>query len=303
MRTAYTISTQSLWNHIFRTTLAMLTIITIALFSACADERSADHGDPWAEVLEKGHGTLKALYVPAEGFAYRDEQGTLTGVTVELIRDLSAFLNEKHDVAVKVEFKKEEDWGVFYRRIVDGGDGLIGFGNVTITEERKSELVFSPPYLNNIASLVTHQDVPELNNFEEIASTFEGMKALAFEGTLHEERLRKLVKMHFPTTDLHFATSNDEIVERVSANNTYFAYIDLYNYVRASGREAPIKRHSIGDDSAEQFGYVMPLGTTWDDVIGQYFTHNDGLTSSTRYRHLMEEHLGEDLATLLIDGS
>ncbi len=38
--------------------------------------------------LKKNYGTLKALYVPAEGFAYRDEQGKLTGVTVELIRDL-----------------------------------------------------------------------------------------------------------------------------------------------------------------------------------------------------------------------
>jgi len=281
----------------------LLTISTISLLSACADEQYEDKGDPWTEVLNKGHGTLKALYVPAEGFAYRDEEGKLTGVTVELIRDLAAFVNEEHGVALEVEFEKEEDWSVFYRRIVYGGDGLIGFGNVTITEERKNELVFSPPYLNNIASLITHQDVPELNNFEEIASTFEGMKALAFEGTLHEKRLRRLVKKHFSTTDMHFATSNDEIVKRVSANNTYFAYIDLYNYVRTSTRGVPIKRHSIGDDSAEQFGYVMPLGTTWDTVIESYFTHNDGLIGSTRYRHIMEEHLGRDLATLLINGN
>ncbi len=296
-------STQNLVNHPFRTAAIILAISTIALFSACAEEQHADKGDPWAEVLEKGHGTLKALYVPAEGFAYRDEEGTLTGITVELIRDLAAYLNEKHDVALNIAFEKEEDWSVFYRRIVNGGDGLIGFGNVTITEERKNELVFSPPYLNNIASLITNQDVPELNNFEELASTFEGMKALAFEGTLHEKRLKKLVKNHFPGAKLHFATSNDEIVERVSENKTYFAYIDLYNYVRASNRGRPIKRHSIGDDSAEQFGYVMPLGTTWDEVIEQYFMHNAGLTESTRYRHIMEEHLGKDLATLLIDGN
>lgn len=296
--------TQNLITPAFRTALVMVAIATTALLSACADEPSpTDKGDSWTEVLEQGHGTLKALYVPADGFAYRDEEGRLTGVTVELIRDLAAFVNEEHGVALKVEFEKEEDWSVFYNRIVNGGDGLIGFGNVTITEERKNELAFSPPYMNNIASLITTRDVPELNSFDELSSAFEGMKALAFEGTLHEKRLRNLVNKHIPAAEVHFATSNDEIVERVSANNTYFAYIDLYNYVRATNRGAPIKRHRIGDEAAEQFGYVMPLETTWNEVAEQYFTHNDGLTESKRYRYIMEKHLGKDLATLLIDGN
>lgn len=296
--------TRNFSNHLIRTATTLLALTTIALSGGCGNERSsAGKGDPWNETLKKGHGTLTALYVPAEGFAYRDEQGRLTGVTVELIRDLADFVNEKYDVTLKINFEKEKDWSVFYRRIVNGGDGLIGFGNVTITEERKHELVFSPPYMNNIASLITHRDVPELNSFEEMAQEFEGMKALAFEGTLHEKRLRKLVKNHHPAARVEFATSNDEIVERVSAETTYFAYIDLYNYVRASKRGAPVRRHSIGDDSAEQFGYVMPLGTTWDEVIEEYFSHNDGLIESERYRQIMETHLGADLATLLIDGN
>ncbi len=295
---------QNHYTRAFMTTFVMVTIATIALLNACADDLSpGDKGDPWAEVLNQGYGTLKALYVPAEGFAYRDDEGRLTGVTVELIRDFTAFVCDAHGVDLEVEFEKEEDWRVFYRRVADGGDGLIGFGNVTITEERKNELVFSPPYMNNIASLITHRDAPELKSFDELSSAFEGMKALAFEGTLHEERLEYLVKNHFPNTAIHFAATNDEIVERVGANESYFAYIDLYNYVRAANRGAPIKRHPIGDDSAEQFGYVMPLGTTWDNVIRQYFEHNGGLTSSERYRHIMEKHLGKDLARWLIDGS
>lgn len=280
--------------------LAMITLATITLLGACTNKPSpVDQGDPWAQVLEKGHGTLKALYVPAEGFAYRDEHGTLTGVTVELIKELADFVREKYGANIEVEFEKEEDWRVFYTRIVNGGDGLIGFGNVTITEERKNELVFSPPYMNNTAALITHRDMPVLNSLDELSSAFEGMKALAFEGTLHEKRLRKLVNEHFPASEVHFAASNDEIVERVSENTTYFAYIDLYNYVRATNRGVPLKRHPIGDDSAEQFGYVMPLGTTWDAIIKQYFLHNDGLTGSKRYKHIMEEHLGKNLARLL----
>ena len=144
--------TQSLSKILLKTAAIMLIISKTMLFTACVEEHSsADRGDSWPEVLEKGYGTLKAHYVPAEGFAYLNEQGKLTGVTVELIRDFTAFVNEKYDITLDVKFEKEEDWSVFYRRVVEGGDGLIGFGNVTITEERKDELTFSPPYMNNIA--------------------------------------------------------------------------------------------------------------------------------------------------------
>ncbi len=294
---------QNLVIPLFRAVAILLIISKIIILSACGDNRLPnDKGDPWPEVLEKGYGTLKALYVPADGFAYKDEKGRLTGVTVELIKDFAVFVYDKYDVALEIEFKQEEDWTVFYNRIVEGGDGLIGFGNVTITNQRKEELIFSPPYMTNIASLITCRDVPELEYFEEISATFEGMNALAFEGTLHESRLRGLVQEYFPTAEIYFANSNDEIVERVSEDCSYFAYIDIYNYIRASQRGMPLKRHSIGDDSAEQFGYIMPLGTTWDEVIDHYFSFGEGLTESDRYRDIMEKHLGSDLAGLLIDG-
>ncbi len=294
---------RNLVTTLFRATAILLTISKIMIFSACGDNRlSNDKGDPWPDVLDKGHGTLKALYVPADGFAYMGENGRLTGVTVELIRDFAAFVNDKYDVTLEIEFEQEENWSVFYNRIVEGGDGLIGFGNVTITEARKEELIFSPPYMTNIASLITCRDVPELEYFEEMSATFKGMNALAFEGTLHETRLRGLVQDYFPTAEIYFANSNDEIVERVSDDCSYFAYIDIYNYIRATQRGMPLKRHSIGDDSAEQFGYIMPLGSTWDGVIEHYFSYGEGLTESDRYRNIMEKHLGSDLAGLLIDG-
>ena len=294
--------TEIFLKGIGRTATILSTVWMIILLSGCSDGRSfSDEGDSWAEVLENGHGTLKALYVPAEGFAYRDEEGRLTGVTVELIRGLADFVHEQHGARLEVQFEKEEDWGLFYRRMVRGGDGLIGFGNVTITEERKNELIFSPPYMSNIASLISYQDVPDLQGFDEMASTFEGMKALAFEGTLHEQRLRQLVMTYHPDAEIHFAASNDEILERVGAGRQYFAYIDLYNYHRASNRGVAIKRHNVADESEEQFGYLMPLGTSWDEVVERYFTHDGGLTKSQRYRDIMEAHLGKDLARMLTD--
>lgn len=260
-------------------------------------------GDAWPDVLEKGSGTLYALYVPADGFAYTDATGELTGVTVELIRDFAGFVHDVYGVDLEVDFVEETDWRTFYRMVVEGGDGLIGFGNVTITGERRNELVFSPPYMTNIASLITHRDAPKLERLEDLGRVFDGLTALAFEGTLHEARLRRLLDASGPDLEIQMAHTNDEILALTASGNRYFAYIDLYNYHRAAKRGMPLQRHEAGDDPAEQFGYIMPLETSWAGVVEEYFRAGDGLTSSASYREIMEAHLGPELAGLLLEAA
>lgn len=290
-------------SDVMRHSFAFLLIVVPVFFLlvACPGPGGrADEGDPWPVVQERGFGTLKALYVPAEGFADLNEEGRLTGVTVELLEDFAVFVGERYGVVLDIVFEEERDWGVFYRRVAEGGDGLIGFGNVTITEERREELTFSPPYMTNVASLISHRDAPELLSLDDLPVDFAGRTALAFEGTLHEKRLRKLIERYYPDAGMARAHSNDEIVERVAAGDNYFAYIDLYNYRRATERGAPLKRHGVADEAAEQFGYIMPLETSWEGVIDAYFMAGGGLTGTERYREIMERHLGAELAAVLM---
>ena len=283
----------------------LLKIISVIflLHSCSVTESKDDAGDPWPVVRERGYGTLKALYVPAEGFAGFDDDGRLTGVTVELLEDFAVFVGNRYGIELDILFEEEQDWGVFYRRMAEGSDGIIGFGNVTITEERREELSFSPPYMTNVASLISHRDAPELLRFEDMPATFSGRTALAFEGTLHEERLRELIERYYPDAGMAWAHSNDEIVERVAAGDNYFAYIDLYNYRRATERGAPLKRHRLADEAAEEFGYIMPLETSWEGVIVEYFMADGGLTGTARYREIMERHLGPELAAVLMEAA
>lgn len=258
-------------------------------------------GYSWPEVKARGSGTLTAVYVPAEGFASYGPDGLLTGVTVELLRAFGEYLSEHHAVEVSLSFVRQDHWRTFYQDIVDASDGVIGMGNVTITDQRRSELSFSPPYMTNIASLITHSNAPELSVLTQLESTLGGRTALAFEGTLHEERLRSLTSRYYPGASVALANSNDEIIEQVGSDDRFFAYIDLYNYWRAVERGHKLRRHEVADQAAEQFGYIMPLNTTWEPVLRAFFEHNGGLVNSELYRSIMHEHLGERLADILLD--
>lgn len=345
--------------------LLLIPLLLLVSEAVAQNERSHPtlQGDFWPDVKERGSGTLIAVYVPAEGFAWhtgidsdgregkpadqkkpgqegkrtcenahsheskhsgkntlfenhtpgqenkisRDNapahDGKLTGVTVDLLREFARYLSETYDIQLDLSFERQKHWPTFYTDIVDAGDGVIGMGNVTITEERRSELVFSPPYMTNIASLITHHNAPELIEPDHLKTTLGGRTALAFEGTLHEQRLRKLTGQYYPEASFRMAGSNDEILGLVSASDQYFAYIDLYNYWRAVERGLPLRRHESADQASEQFGYIMPLNTSWEPVLREFFEHADGITASERYHSILSDHLGENLARILLDAA
>jgi hypothetical protein len=256
----------------------------------------------FAQARETGEATLRVIYVPSSGFAGRGDDGRLTGVTVELLRRFGGWVEEAHGIDVEMEFVEEPLWATFYQRVRHSRGGVFGIGNVTITEPRRDELAFSPPYLSNVATLMTHADVPELESMEALGQAFTGMRGLRYPGTLHEQRLNELRRDWFPGLQTVPVESNDELVEMTASGEGYFGYIDIYNYWRAVERGMPLRRHPVADDASEEFGVIMPRGADWAPVMEAFFQAHDGVQASPWYRALLMEHLGEELATLLLPG-
>lgn len=258
-----------------------------------------DSGPNWADVQASGKGTIRVLYVPAEGFAYEDDMGNLTGVTVEIVRDMARWIGQQYDVQLDVAFVAENDWRKFYNRIRNGYGGVFGIGNVTITEQRRHELHFSPPYLTNVAVLISPNGKSELQQLSDIGEIFRNLRPLAFEGTLHQDRLAYLRSHYHRSAEIVYAHSNEEIIERV-AQGGFYGYVDGYNFWRALERNVSIMRHPVGDDPAEEFGIIFPHESDWSGVVDEFFYANGGYMQTDRYRDLLNTHLGEAVAATLL---
>jgi ABC-type amino acid transport substrate-binding protein len=254
-----------------------------------------------AEARDAGRAELTFFFVPSSGFAYRDEEGRLTGVTAELLREFAAFVGRAHDLDVEVTWVEEALWADFYAYVRDSRGGAFGIGNVTITEARNEELDFSPPYLQNIAVIVTHEEVPELESMDAIGEAFAGLTALRYQGTLHEARLLEIRDDRFPGMPLREVASNDELVSALAEGPSTFGYIDIYNYWRAREAGRPLRRHPVGDDAAETFGVILPDGSDWTPVLDAFFAEIGG-AAGPRMQGLLREHLGDELAALLAGG-
>ncbi len=283
-------------------------IALLMLLAACEPEDAppppgagapeGDEGDTWAVSQVQGEGFVRVLYVHADGWAYTDMHGDTTGVSVEIMRDFASWVHQEHGVNLDVVLVEVTDWTEFYERIRDGGDGLFGLGNVTITDERREEVAFSPPYLENVAVLITHEDIDELESVDELSEAFADLQPLAFRGTLHQDRLESIMEDHDLDVELAESGSNTEIINRVSEGG-YFAYVDAYNYWQARQQGAPIRHHQVMDEAGEEFGIIMPLDSDWQAPLEEFFEYGDGYLNSPRYHELIEQHLGTEVADQL----
>lgn len=257
-------------------------------------------GDSWSQVKANAKGTVSFAYVETPSFAYQDANGKLTGICVDIMTDFVKWTTENKGVKLESKFVGEgKNFKAMYDKTKASIGGVFGLGNITITEERKKEVKFSPPFITNFAILVTQNSVPTLTKFEDMPTAFAKLTAYTAKGTLNEKRILELKQKYFPAMKIAYTSTSQETLEKVFADPNGFAYLDLAFYLEAVQLKKSVKRHPIADKAAEQFGFVMPLNSDWYPVMDEFFKANGGYVNSPQYRSILLKHLGETGVKLL----
>ena len=257
-------------------------------------------GATWASVKSSKSGQLSFAYVETPGFVYKGANEQLTGISVDIMNDIVEYVNSKYGVNVTTAFVGNGDsFSAMYSSVRGSKGGVVGLGNITIRESRKKEVKFSPSFITNFAILVTQPQVTTLTDVSKIGDTFKGLTAYAPKGTTNEKRLLDIKSKYFPTMTVKYAASSPETLEKVLTDSNGFAYLDLAFYLDAIQRRKAIKRHPVGDQSSEQFGFIMPMNSDWQPLMNEFFAADGGYTSSMAYKKILAKHLGDTGVKLL----
>jgi ABC-type amino acid transport substrate-binding protein len=257
-------------------------------------------GDSWAQVKQTGQGTISLAYVETPSFVYKGTDGKLTGICVDIMHDFVKWANDNKKVKLQSKFVGDgTSFRGMYDKVKVSTGGVFGLGNITITEERKKEVKFSPPFITNFAILITQGNIPTLAKMEDLPTTFGSLTAYTAKGTLNEKRMTELKKKYFPDMKVVTTTTSQETLEKVFNDPKGFAYLDLAFYLEAAQMRKYVKRHPVGDQLAEQFGFVMPMNSDWGPMLDEFFKASGGYTSTSRYREILTKHLGETGVKLL----
>ena len=284
-----------------RLRISLLLLFCLSISVATTNAQDTYTGDLWSEAKANGSGTITAVYLEEDAFAYTNKQGELTGVEIDIFNQFVNWVKNAKGVVLDVNYVKEsESFGDFYESVQQSSGGVFGLGTVTILERRKSEVQFTPPWINNIAVLVTHESVGELGSMDQLASQFEGMTAIAISNTTLEDRIENLKNQYYPGLNVEYVDSQNKALQKVAeGDGSYFTYLDVAIYWPAMQEGAPIRRHAIGDKASEQFGFIMPLSSDWQPIFEEFFTLGGNYRSSAAYRKILVDHLGPEYTKML----
>lgn len=280
---------------------SMLTILLLAFIVVAKSQNYT--GDSWAQVKTNGQGTIALAYVETPELVYKDNAGKLTGICVDIMNDFVNYVNTKKGVKLGSKFVGDgTSFKGMYDKVKGSIGGVFGLGNITITEERKKEIKFSPPYMTNLVFLITQSNVPTLAKMEDMGTTFANLTAYTAKGTLNEKRTLELKQKYFPNMKIAYTSISQETYEKVVSDPNGFAYLDIAFYLEAVQQRKPVKRHPVGDKTAEQFGFIMPLNSDWGPILDEFFKAEGGYLNSSGYKSILKKHLGEIGVKLLQGG-
>lgn len=276
-------------------------LTTMAILVAAGQVWAQNYvGDNWSQIKQNGQGTISFAYVETPSFVYKDNSGKLTGICVEIMDDFVKWVNTEKKVKVQSKFVGDgTSFRGMYEKVKGSTAGVFGLGNITITEERKKEVKFSPPFITNFAILITQGNVPTLAKLEDLPTTFGKLTAYTAKGTLNEKRILELKKKYFPAMKVVVTATSPEAYTKVFKDPNSFTYLDLAFYLEAVQERKSVKRHPVGDVAAEKFGFVMPINSDWSPVLEEFFQAKGGYTNTPRYREILLKHLGETGVKLL----
>lgn len=254
-------------------------------------------GDSWTKVKTSGAGTMAVLYATEPGIISKDADGTIKGVCADILADFVAFVETKHGKKITVRYVKDEaDFPVFLRT-VQTTNNLLGVSNTSITDERKKTLKFTPPYLRNIAVLLTNQTSPAIKTLDQLKTTHAGFSAEILKGSTHEQTIEKIKKEVAPNLKINYSASNESIFKTLTSNPKTFTILDVTAYVGLMNeKKYPIKRQEVNLKIVDEIGFIMAKSSDWDKVWEEFLTPE--YRNSIRYKQIISKNLGASFFSL-----
>ena len=259
-------------------------LVFLFLISICIKSQKAD--------------SLTIYYYENYPYSY-SESGKLKGIEVDIIDEYIFWLKEKKGLVLTLTTKPFKEFSAFYNATKTGNSKVIGIGSVTNNSEREIDVQFSPPYLQNLALLITDGKVPTVKSKSavDVSSTLLGLSAIVVKNSSHINYLNDIKKLFVPELKISFADSQNEVLEKISVDKKTFGYVDVVAYW-AYLKKNPntfLKIQKVFNEPKENFSFVMPKNSVHAAYINEFFETGFGFTSTKRYRQILEKYLGYEI--------
>lgn len=254
-------------------------------------------GDSWAQVKSAGSGVLTVVYSEQFGLIFKDKDGKVKGVCVDILSDFANYIRDQHGKTLTIKYAGEIPAFSEFLSTAQNTPHILGVTNTTITDERKKILKFSPPYMSNRQVMLTSNKSPAITSLTELPSKFTGFTAQVIAGSTHVQYVEKIKAEYMPALRITQEVSGPTILNNLISNPKIFTIIDFTEFVDVVHRKLPIKRQMVDVGVVEELGFVMAKQTDWDLPLKEFLTSE--YRNSIGYRKIISENLGATFMNLV----
>jgi len=250
-------------------------------------------GDTYAQAKQAGKAEWVMTFANAPGFIYKDQNGKVSGITVDLMNAFKAYVEEKKGISITMTYKSSdpENFTRFLSDVKESRGGVFGLSNTTITRERMASYQFSPPYITNIGMVISHKDVATLSELSDIPNKFAGMTAVTVKNSTNAQRIHEIRQKYWSDLKIEYVSSFQDAVDAVSGSKNKFTDVDFTYYLSAVQSSKPLKRHPGGDNLTEKFGIIMPKSNDWAPLLKEFM--ESGFVGGIEYKKIVARNLGQ----------
>ncbi len=276
--------------------LRLVGIVLLSVFSHVSLSQKLS-GDSWANVKNSGSGILTVVYSQQFGLIFKDKDGQVKGVCVDILSDFARFLKERHGTSLTIRYAVEIPAFSEFLATAQNTPHILGVTNTTITEERKKILKFSPAYMSNRQVMLTSNKAPSITTLKELPTKFPDFTAQVIKGSTQVKYVEKIKADYMPALKITTEENGPEIIKNLAGNEKVFTIIDFTEFVEVVHRKLPIKRQMIDVGAVEELGFIMSKQTDWDAPLKEFLTTD--YRNSIGYKKIITENLGATFMSLV----
>jgi len=262
----------------------------------------------WAEVTRNKQGKITAYWHGSRPFMYADDQGRLTGIEFDLLNGFKNYLYEKKGIRLEIQWKEAPTFSDLYQAVSENNSGVtFGLSAFSITDSRKREVSFSPPYMSDISVLITSDNIPTLTNVAAFNAMLPKLTAVTIKGTTYEQELLRLRKEGNMPFEMRYIHSTENIMRSISETDSAFGFIDLPVYMMLFKEDPAIhvKRQNLLPIKRQGYSIIYAQNSEWGQPLTEYFNEpgfKTGLEKTiAKYIDLDLYHFLEGLAVEAYD--
>lgn len=251
--------------------------------------------DSWQKILKEGKGKVTFYWFP-NNVSISKSKDVIDGVEHDLAFAFINYLNAKYELDIEVQWIETESFNTVMTTIKSGKDGLFGASSISITEERKKVLNYTPPYLSDIAVLVSSPDVPIAHTPDEFKAVFQGKTGITIANTTLYDALvdlQKQLDIEFP---VDYVSNSGQIIDEIEGRSNGFGYIDLPNFLVSVQNASKIRRQFFYPIKLQGLAMVYPKDSDWSAPVEDYF-NSDQFEKDKQT--IIRRYFGEDITSVI----